>query len=264
MITGMPMKAKILRYIRKAGRLYSQLAQSKREAKLIGILDFAPGEFQRYIIELEATGLRERLKEAKREFAAAIACESGDPDSLKWGSLGYPHAVVLYCIVRKHRPEIVVETGVCNGLSSTTILEAMHTNRGGRLYSIDLPQTLDEFQQSGSEEPGACLGLIPSGRKPGWLVPEEFRNRWELQLGRTQDLLPPLLEELGTIDMFLHDSEHSYECMTFEYNQAYPRLCQGGLLLSDDVNWNDAFGDFARTHNVPSIMVTTNVGLIRK
>ena len=64
-------------------------------------------------------------------------------------------------------------------------------------------------------------------------------------LGRSQDVLPGLLERLGTIDSFMHDSEHSAECMRFEYEQAWPALRDGGVLLSDDVNSTPAFFEFA-------------------
>ena len=44
----------------------------------------------------------------------------------------------LYFIVRMADPEIMVETGVARGVSSWTILNAMHRNGKGKLYSIDL------------------------------------------------------------------------------------------------------------------------------
>ena len=44
-------------------------------------------------------------------------------------------------------------------------------------------------------------------------IPPELKQRWTLILGRSQEELPPLLERLGTIDSFMHDSEHSFECV---------------------------------------------------
>jgi len=46
---------------------------------------------------------------------------------------------VLYCIIRATKPEIIVETGVANGASSTFILSALEKNNKGKLFSIDLP-----------------------------------------------------------------------------------------------------------------------------
>lgn len=66
-----------------------------------------------------------------------------------------------------------------------------------------------------------------------------------MALGRSQEKLLPLLAELETIDLFIHDSEHANECMTFEYEQAYPRLRPGGILAAHDIDGNPSCQDFA-------------------
>ena len=55
------------------------------------------------------------------------------------GLLNPNYGPVLYATVRVARPDIVVETGVGSGVSSTFFLSAMEANGVGRLYSIDLP-----------------------------------------------------------------------------------------------------------------------------
>ena len=45
----------------------------------------------------------------------------------------------LYFIVRCAKPAFMIETGVAHGVSSWTILNAIHKNGYGKLYSIDLP-----------------------------------------------------------------------------------------------------------------------------
>jgi hypothetical protein len=77
------------------------------------------------------------------------------------------------------------------------------------------------------------------------MVPPSLRDRWKLVLGRSQEELPPLLERLGEIDFFMHDSEHSYECMSFEFRTAWESLRAGGALVADDVNVNAAWDEFA-------------------
>jgi hypothetical protein len=89
------------------------------------------------------------------------------------------------------------------------------------------------------------LVYTPSGLEPGWLVPKELHSLWELKLGRSSEVLPTIDSK---VDIFYHDSEHSYENMTFEYEWAYSHLKEGGILASDDVTWNEAFSDFARKH----------------
>ena len=87
--------------------------------------------------------------------------------------------------------------------------------------------------------------VIPPGRESGWMIPEGLRGPWHLQLGRSQDVLPGLLDRLGAIDFFLHDSEHSETCMRFEFEHAWAALRPGGVLAADDVTQNTAFADFA-------------------
>jgi predicted O-methyltransferase YrrM len=73
-----------------------------------------------------------------------------------------------------------------------------------------------------------------------------------------------LLDELGEIDFFIHDSEHSYECMTFEYQQAWKYLKPGGLLVSDDISWNASFDDFSGLHSREINVIDWNMAFITK
>ncbi len=75
--------------------------------------------------------------------------------------------------------------------------------------------------------------------------------------------LSPLLERLGHIDVFLHDSLHTLEHMQWEYETAWSHLNPGGFLLSHDVLWNRAFRDKCRsTHAKPVIYRT--LGILEK
>ena len=69
-------------------------------------------------------------------------------------------------------------------------------------------------------------------------------------MGKAEELLPPLLEELGAIDLFLHDSLHTYEHMLFEFRTAWPHLNSGGLLLAHDVGQNTSFFHFIKGENI--------------
>ncbi len=135
----------------------------------------------------------------------------------------------LYAVIRWAKPEIVVETGVAAGISSFSILQAMEDNGRGKLYSIDLPKSKLE---------------LPANQQLGFIVPERLKTRWELELGDARQELPKLLRRLGQIDIFIHDSLHEYEHMKFEYEQAWPFIRRGGLLLSDDLQSSSAFQEF--------------------
>jgi predicted O-methyltransferase YrrM len=173
-------------------------------------------------------------------------------------------ATRLYAVLRNTRPDLVVETGVCNGVSSAVILAALEHNGRGRLYSVDFPEFSDGTAP-GEHWEGKLGAVVPAGKQPGWLIPPALRDRWELTVGRSQDMLPPLLDRLGTIDVFIHDSEHSYECMRFEFGEAEQHLRSGGLLVADDAGWNTAFDDYVREAGLSAVefgdgMLATRVG----
>jgi predicted O-methyltransferase YrrM len=160
------------------------------------------------------------------------------------GRDGYDEGLRLYRLLRELRPAVAVETGVCNGVSTAFLLLALEDNGDGVLHSIDLPEVAGEAYEAGTFWDGKGGAVIPPGKEPGWMVPPGLRERWRLVIGRSQDELPPLLERVGEIDFFMHDSEHSYECMSFEFRTAWEALREGGVLIADDVNVNSAWDEF--------------------
>ena len=195
-----------------------------------------------YEQEIRASGLLEHIRQRRQEYDALLAA-SGNGGYTP-GGIGLAERIYLYAVLRTLRPKIAVETGVANGFSTAFALLALEQNGEGELHSIDYPRRIDENAAAFHEGIGS-VG-VPADHESGWLVPEQLRERWTLRLGRSQDELPPLLAGLGTIDFFLHDSEHSYECMRFEFASAWAALRDGGILVSDDVNSTAAFPEFAR------------------
>lgn len=161
----------------------------------------------------------------------------------------YAKKILLqYAAVRAFQPNVVVETGIANGVSSAYLLLALQANDRGTLYSIGLndPQ------------------YLPAGKSLGWIVPQELQSRWELAVGDSRTILPRLLGEIGSTDMFIHDSLHTYDHMLWEYRVAYPHLRPGGLLCSDDANWNSAFPEFALEVAAPHAKILRGVGFLQK
>lgn len=156
--------------------------------------------------------------------------------------------LVQYAVVRAFRPEIVVETGVANGVSSSYILLALEKNKRGTLHSIDIG--VDRY--------------LPPGKTWGWVVPQFLRHRWDLRLGDAQILLPELLASLRRTDIFIHDSLHTYEHMLWEFREAYPFLPDGGLLFADDALWNEAFWEFKGEVQAKDGEIIRGVGYLRK
>ncbi len=173
------------------------------------------------------------------------------------GNLSKWKMVFLRSFIRLAKPEVVVETGVAHGSSSAVILDALHQNQRGKLYSIDLPIALSStgrmtpWLQDYSFHPDD-VSVVPDFDQVGWLVPRQFHDRWELLLGNSLVELPKLVRTLGQIDLFFHDSLHLYEHMMQEFDMVWPFLKSGGFILSDDIFIRDhpVIHDFARRNGL--------------
>jgi predicted O-methyltransferase YrrM len=217
--------------------------------------------------EIEASGLPKHLEEKAALFWRTVEGETRGHrynTGRATGRDGYGEGLRLYAVLRKLRPAIAVETGVCNGVSTAFLLLALDANGAGELHSLDLPEIAGEDYEPGTFWDGKGGAVIPAGREPGWMIPAHLRGRWHLTLGRSQDDLPGLLDRLGTIDFFLHDSEHSEACMRFEFDAAWAALRDGGVLAADDVNANTAYADFAAARGREPIEIGPKLALIVK
>ncbi len=158
----------------------------------------------------------------------------------------------IYCIIRVSKPKVVIETGVAHGFSSWCILNALNKNKYGKLFSIDLPSKDTDFNYN----------INNYGVNPGWMVPETLKSKWRLMLGDTKDLLPSLLNELKKVDIFFHDSDHSYENMKFEFDTVLPYLSKNGYIISDDIDKNSAFEEFVYKNNLMSFIFRSKGGTV--
>ena len=178
------------------------------------------------------------------------------------GWVNLDDALFLYWLVRQARPRIIVQTGVCNGLSAAFMMLALVKNGPeGRLRVIDLPPVFDPDDPAWTVA-GTVYGVvIPEGKTSGWLVPDAYRDRFEVWNGDAKDLLPKMVDEVDTIDFFFHDSDHTYHHMMFEFHEVKRKLTKGGLLVSDDVSWNASVWDFADEFRVPSYNFRGTIGV---
>jgi predicted O-methyltransferase YrrM len=178
------------------------------------------------------------------------------------GWVNIDDALFLYWLVRLTKPKKIVQCGVCNGLSASFMMLALAKNGpDGTLSVIDLPPVFDPNNPDWTVA-GMVYGVvIPEGQTTGWMVPDAYRDRFEVRNGDAKDLLPPLVDELESIDMFYHDSDHTYDHMMFEFRQAKRKLIPGGLIVGDDISWNASVWDFADEYGVPSYNFKGAVGV---
>ena len=83
-------------------------------------------------------------------------------------------------------------------------------------------------------------------------------------MGPSELILPGLLKELPLLDVFIHDSLHTYSHMMLEFETAFPFLRPSGLLLADDAMWNTAFPEFAAKIGAARADIVRGVGVLRK
>jgi predicted O-methyltransferase YrrM len=178
------------------------------------------------------------------------------------GWVNLDDALFLYWLVRQTKPRTIVQTGVCNGLSAAFMMLALAKNGPeGRLHVVDLAPVFDANDPAWTVEGNLYGVVIPEGKTSGWLVPDAYRDRFEVWNGDAKDLLPKLVDKLDSIDFFFHDSDHTYNHMMFEFHQVKCKLNKGGLAVGDDVSWNASLWDFADEFHVPSYNFKGTVGV---
>lgn len=155
---------------------------------------------------------------------------------------------ILYVIVRYLEPSNIMESGVYEGVSSSFFLEAIRRNDSeSKLHSVD-------YVEGGM--------IFPPGYECGWVIPQELKNNWNLIEGRSINKLEPLLDELDSVEVFFHDSKHSYTNMMYEYRKVLEKCGRDVLIVSDDIDKNDAFEDFNEKHYRKSLKIG-NIGFSR-
>jgi len=215
-------------------------------------------EYKRYIREFEEGETARLWDEGLRQLRQLF------DDDASYG-VDIEYAKDYYAIVREMEPATVVETGVCNGISTLAILIAIKENKSGTLYSIDYPlradESLDEFRSETFDGYGGAA--IPSNKDPGWIIPEEIRSNWELIIGKSQRELPKIVSEINSFDIFIHDSEHSHPCMMFEFELAFEWINKEGVIVADDISWNTAFSTFTDVRDPAFGYISNNIGYIQ-
>ena len=99
----------------------------------------------------------------------------------------------VWCVAVHTRPAAVIETGVAHGVTSRIVLEALMQNDHGHLWSIDLPYPFDHRLHVDT----------------GVAVNDRCRARWSYVEGSSRQQMPPVIAEVGQVDMFIHDSLHT-------------------------------------------------------
>jgi predicted O-methyltransferase YrrM len=156
--------------------------------------------------------LEERYKEIDLSYPRTTALEESS-------------SLLVYSIARIMKPTIIFETGVANGHSTYLLLHALLKNGRGQLYSTDI-------------SPNA-----------GSLLANKDRINWRLMVidtARKKSSFREAVNKVSQIDLFVHDSDHSYRWSKFEYETVLTKMASDSVMASDDVHGSYSFIDFAK------------------
>lgn len=162
---------------------------------------------------------------------------------------------LLFNLVRRLKPEKIVETGVAYGWSSLAILSGLAENNLGGLWSSNLA-----YAGMDCEEDVGCA------------IPDELRARWSLFRGPDCFMLPQIVDEIKRCQMVVYDSDKSYAGRRASAKLLWGILDVGGLFVSDDISDNLGFLHFAQTtgqrplivEHVEKANLTKYVGILQK
>jgi predicted O-methyltransferase YrrM len=158
--------------------------------------------------------------ELRRELSARLCAHPEREDEPHFGRrLGW------YAAVRALRPDVIVETGVHDGLGSALLARALERNGRGHMLGFDI-------------DPAS-----------GWLVPEGLRDRVRLVFGDVRETLEPALAR-EAVGVFVHDSEHTYEHECWELDVVLRHAAPTVALISDNAHASSALADVCREHGI--------------
>jgi predicted O-methyltransferase YrrM len=181
------------------------------------------------------------------EMKEATRIEASAP--VKMGGSGA--ITFIYHLVKKSNAQKIIETGVAYGWSSLSILLAIKDASNARLISNDMP-----YISMNNEDYVGCI------------VPENLKDRWQLQ--RLPDIkgIPLALKKLNnSIDFCHYDSDKSYTGRMWATPLLWNALKKHGFLVSDDINDNLAFKHFCESVNRTPVIIENSgkyVGVIVK
>lgn len=241
----------ILRILRKINKLYQKNYRNKSEFKkmektadkllnsvkqaLVSVINRELSQVELKWIE-KIENLRKRLKESSAEIEV-INFGAGSPDSelttgdmfkgrvsqetvsqISHASVPYEYGLLLFKIIRNSNPSNSLELGTCLGISTSYLASALEINNKGKLITIEGAPSLSLIAKENFEK----LGL----------------KRVSTKIGRFQDVLDNILQEIKTIDYAFIDGHHD-EIATINYfNKIYPFLSPDTIIMFDDIDWS--------------------------
>jgi predicted O-methyltransferase YrrM len=249
-VSGIRQKVRTLAWYLRRPTLYPQLARELKDELKPSASDaepdcrswceeraIDPGEAIEQLTGSAAPyAVEERFSEIFEEAWERVErARAAEPNDMP--PAGRAELDLIYWLAEHRKAKRIIETGVAYGWSSLVFLLSMHERPGARLVSTDIP-----LQRT----TGAYIGCA---------VPDGLRSDWMLVHGLDRKVLPRALDELGGIDLCHYDSDKTYEGREWAYRALWNALKPGGVFVSDDVDDNAAFRDFADEVGLEPVIV---------
>lgn len=145
---------------------------------------------------------------------------------------------LLYYLSKSIKARNIIETGVAYGWSSSALLLSVIDLPDARVFSTDMP-----YPKMNNE------------RYVGCVVPENLKSKWHLIPLPDRQALRQIVQEVQSFDICHYDSDKSYRGRMWAYPKLWKMINSGGFFISDDINDNMAFFDFADTVNIEPTVV---------
>ena len=144
---------------------------------------------------------------------------------------------ILYRLVKKFQPEVIVEMGTGAGASS---LYMSCASPASRIYTV---------------EGNASMALIAKD-----LFQKFEHANIQLLEGRFHDVLPSLLSSLNGFDMAFIDGDHKGESLMKYFETLLPYISETSILVLHDIYWsNDMLETWKKLVSRPEVHVSVDV-----
>jgi predicted O-methyltransferase YrrM len=130
-----------------------------------------------------------------------------------------PYYSFLYLVSREFKPKVTVEIGTSWGFGATHLALG---NPEGRVYTIEINQEFsDIFKSSAYYQEINNVEIIQDNSSN---AVHRFEN--------------------DSIDLLFIDGNHAYEVAKEDYDNYFPKVKEGGIILIDDIDFTDGMRRF--------------------
>jgi len=125
-------------------------------------------------------------------------------------------AEFMYQLIKTHKPNHILELGTCCGFSSIYMSKA---NTSSKIFTIEGSEELAKVAQENRDKLN-CNNVIQ-------------------KIGKFQDILIPVLEEIQNVDFAFIDGHHDKDATIEYFNIIKPFLNKNAIIVFDDISWSD-------------------------